>query len=190
MTNPIRKINNTELYVVRGDITRVSVDAIMTAINSEGLWFGGIDGAIQRVAGNIYHAQASAKMPLEDGQIVIAKGDRSRHRGEFNDVVFVVDDLQKSLDKIIYEGLSASSEQGYKSIALPAIRMGVMAGIVEKTPREAVNKIGRGVANFMSEYYKSTNLTKITFVIYSDDKTQSLLENGFTSYSFWLIQNL
>lgn len=45
--------------LMKGDITRMaSVNAIVTLINSEGAWFGGVDGAIQRVAGGQYHAQA------------------------------------------------------------------------------------------------------------------------------------
>lgn len=37
------------IQVVQGDITQISVDAIMTAINSGGMWFGGVDGAIQNL---------------------------------------------------------------------------------------------------------------------------------------------
>ena len=47
--------------LMKGDITRTAtVDAIVTLINSGGMWFGGVDGAIQRVAGGQYHAQAGA----------------------------------------------------------------------------------------------------------------------------------
>ena len=109
--NLVKRIGKTELYVVLGDITQIPTDAIMTAINSGGLWFGGIDGAIQRVAGNHYHAQAAEAMPLSDLQTVVARGNASKHMGKFNDVVFVVDDLESSLDKVVYTGLEAAHQE-------------------------------------------------------------------------------
>jgi O-acetyl-ADP-ribose deacetylase (regulator of RNase III) len=177
MNKPIRKIGKTGIYVVQGDITRVPADAIMTAINSYGNWFGGIDYAIQKIAGDMYHAQATAEMPLKDGQVVIAKGNKSKHRGNFNDVVFVVDSLKQSLDKIIYKGLNASNKQGYQSIALPAIRTGVAAGFVEKTSEEAINKMGEGIARFMTNNSKSIKLENIQFVIHNDKEMQRLMED-------------
>jgi O-acetyl-ADP-ribose deacetylase (regulator of RNase III) len=55
-----------KVSVIEGDITRINADAIVTAINSAGMWFGGIDDAIQRAAGDFYHNQAEAKMPLKN----------------------------------------------------------------------------------------------------------------------------
>jgi len=169
--NLIKRIGNTGLYVVGGDITQIPTDAIMTAINSEGIWFGGIngtDGAIRRVAGNHYHAQAGAKMPLSDLQTIVAKGGTKYHQGKFNDVVFVVDDLQSSLEQVIYKGLETANQEGYYKLLLPAIRMGVMAGIVEKTSEEVILRIKNGIDAFMSKYGKSTQLEDITFVIYGN----------------------
>jgi O-acetyl-ADP-ribose deacetylase (regulator of RNase III) len=40
------------LSVISGDIAQVKSDAIITAINSGGAWFGGIDRVINNVAGN------------------------------------------------------------------------------------------------------------------------------------------
>jgi O-acetyl-ADP-ribose deacetylase len=182
MDNLVRKVGNTGLYVVRGDITSLPVDAIMTSINSEGMWFGGIDEAIQRKAGSFYHAQAASKMPLKDGQVVITKGDL-QHRGAFKDVVFIVDDLKQPAENLVYNGLEVSSKEGYQSIALPAIRTGFMAGFVEKTSKEAIDRMGEGIARFMTNHSNSTRLKNITFVIYNDSSIQFLMEVGLRSYS-------
>ena len=58
----------TSVNVVDGDITQIKADALITAINSGGMWFGGLDGAIQRSSGSMFHGQAQAAMPLTDGQ--------------------------------------------------------------------------------------------------------------------------
>jgi O-acetyl-ADP-ribose deacetylase (regulator of RNase III) len=177
-SNLIKRMGNTGLYVVGGDITQIPTDAIMTAINSGGLWFGGIDSAIQKVAGNHYHAQAGANMPLSDLQSLVAKGDKANHRGQFNDVVFVVDDLKSPLELIIYQGLETANQEGYHKLLLPAVRMGVMAGVVEKTSEEAILRIKNGINAFMGKYGKTTKLEDITFVIYGNTETAKKLSSG------------
>lgn len=137
-------MDKSSVGVVSGDITRFKVDALITAINSGGMWFGGIDGVINRAAGNLFHLQASKAMPLSDGQVVVAYGNIT-NQGAFTNVVFVVDDLRRSLAEVVYDGLSGASDAGFKSVSLPTIRMGVMLGVVEKTLEEAVVGISTGV---------------------------------------------
>jgi len=174
----VKRIGRTKLYVVEGDITQIPTDAIMTAINSGGMWFGGIDGAIQKVAGNTYHSQAGAKMPLKNLQVVVAKGDKKRHNGQFDDVIFVVDDLESPLEDVIYTGLETANKEGYSKLLLPAVRLGVMRGVVEKTPTEAITRISKGINTFMTQYGAKTKLEDITFVIYNDFEITSGLTSG------------
>ena len=179
----VKKIGNIGLYVVQGDITQIPADAIMTAINSEGMWFGGVDGAIQRVAGDQYHAQAAKNMPLHDLQTIVAKGKAQQHKGKFNNVVFVVDDLESSLDKVAYAGLEAAHQEGYKTLLLPAMRMGVMAGAVEKTPQETAAKLGQRISRFMQTYGTQTKLENITLVVYQDPTAAKQLTTGLSKIS-------
>lgn len=158
--------------VVQGDIAEVRAQALITAINSSGMWFGGIDGVIQRCAGSQYHDQAGAAMPLEDGQTVVVK-QKWQHKGRFFDVVFVVDDLVQPLRNIVAAGLRTADARGYESVMLPTIRMGVMRGAVEKTIEETVGQMVKGIGSVLDE---ATNLQSITIVVYNDAKTQKLLE--------------
>ncbi|MEK6908731.1 MAG: hypothetical protein AABX23_01625 [Nanoarchaeota archaeon] len=182
MDGLVKKIGKTGLYVVDGDITKIPADALITAINSGGMWFGGIDGAIQRVAGDHYHSQASKAMPLQNLQTIIAKGGaRPDRKIGFRDVVFVVDDLRSPLDEVVYAGLEAAHSQNYGKILIPTIRMGVMAGVVEKTPQEAISKLGAGIGRFMDQYGAKTKMNNLTFVVYGDVATAMKLRSGLSS---------
>lgn len=166
----------TQISVVSGDIARISSDALVTAINSGGMWFGGIDGVINRAAGNLFHAQARKKRPLKDGQTILARSNGHAHDGAFKNVVFVVDDLQQPLRQVVYNGLKAASDAGFAKVSLPTIRMGVMLGAVEKSLDEAVSEMAMGVRKFLADSPETT-LKSITFVVYNDQRTQSLLES-------------
>lgn len=170
-------MSHPSISVSSGDIGRVKSDAIITAINSGGMWFGGIDGVIQRYAGNIFHQQAASALPLKHGQTIVAKGS-IQNQASFANVVFVIDDLQGKLSDIVYNGLLAASSSGFVEVTVPTIRMGVMLGVVEKTPAEAVNETIDGVRRFIAQYGSKTSIKKITFVVYNGQHIQDLLEKG------------
>ena len=165
-----------EYIIQSGDIAKVEADALITAINSGGLWFGGIDRVIQGVAGNLFHNQAKKANPLTDGKAIIAMRGNTAHRGAFTNVVFVVDDLQQPLRNIIYAGLRAASNSGFKTVTLPAIRMGVMLGVVEHSKQEAVDEMIAGIKKFQQE--RSDGLKRITLVVYGDTETEKLLSDA------------
>ena len=165
-----------KIYVKTGDIAKVPSEALITAINSGGMWFGGIDGVIQKCAGNMFHDQAAA-VELEHGKTVVAKSKRN-HEGAFKDVVFVVDDLAGPLSEIVFNGLNAAAEAGYKTVTLPTIRMGVMLGQVEKTRKEAADQMVAGVQRFQRKKPRSS-ITKATFVVYVDPETEEILKRAF-----------
>ena len=164
-----------KVNIVSGDVTQTTADALITAINSGRMWFGGIDGAISRVAGNLFHRQASANLPDKQGGTVVAKSNGTRHNGEFKNVVFVIDDLKGPLHEIVQNGLTTASDEGFKTVTLPTIRMGVMLGVVEKSKEEAVDEMVKGVKLFLKKNPK-TSIENITFVVYVDPDTQEMLQ--------------
>jgi O-acetyl-ADP-ribose deacetylase (regulator of RNase III) len=142
------------IRVTTGDITKVvDVDAIVTLINPDGLWYGGVDGAIQRAAGNLYHAQAGRILDnhgLQNGQVIVAQGSRHQHNGglqagKFDDVIFVVDALKSPLSTLVTAALQTAHEYGYKSVALPLMRTGIMAGLVEPDDITAIDEMWVGI---------------------------------------------
>ena len=94
-------------------------------------------------------------------------------------MVFVIDDLEGKLSDIVYAGLVASSEAGFAEVTLPTIRMGVMLGVVEKTPSEAVNEMVQGISRFIGTYSSHTSIKKITIVIFNGHHIQELFEKHF-----------
>ncbi|MEK7497198.1 MAG: hypothetical protein AAB657_04855 [Patescibacteria group bacterium] len=175
MSNQIQT-KKTNVLVISGDISQIKADALITAINSEGMWYGGIDGVINKVAGNIFHQQAADKMPLKNEDTVVAKSNNQQHYGAFTNVIFVIDDLKSPLHTIIYKGLMAAHTSGFKTVTLPTIRMGVMLGVVEKTMQEAIDEMVEGVKSFLE--LVPDELEQITFVVYNDPKVQHMLDNA------------
>lgn len=163
-----------QVRVVSGDLTRtVPVDAIVTMINSSGMWFGGVDQAIKRVAGNMYHQQASQQR-LYDGQSLVASGI-ARHHGSFRDVIFVVDDLRQPLSGLVSAALEVAKTRRYAKIAFPAMRTGVMAGVFE-SPQEAIQQAALAIRLFKEQ---NPNLDmEIYFVVYKDLGVQHALVNS------------
>ena len=99
--------NKYGISLIKGDIAQVPAEALITAINSGGMWFGGIDGVIQRLAGQAYHNQAAKRSPLSNLDTIVAT-QKGSHRGLFADVVFVVDDLKSPLSVVIKTALQAA----------------------------------------------------------------------------------
>ena len=164
-----------QVNVISGNIAAETSDAIITAINSGGMWFGGIDGVIQRMAGNMFHNQAAAET-LTDGKAIVAYGRNSNI--PFKNVVFVVDDLKQKLSSILYNGLVAAQKEGFEYISIPAIRTGVMLGVVEKNLTEVADEFCIALNKFKSDF-KSSMI--INFVIYDNPQFKALLTDKVKS---------
>lgn len=167
---------NVIFNILAGDIASIPADAMITAINSSGMWFGGIDGVIQKHAGNQFHSQAMRRGKLTHLDTVVARKAQP-HSAKFENVVFVVDDLATPLEDIVFAGLLAAAQAGFTSVSLPAIRTGVMLGVVEKTAQDAVNALMRGIVSFFDDD-PDTTINDVRFVIYGGGEIMSLLNTS------------
>jgi O-acetyl-ADP-ribose deacetylase len=164
----------TKISVIEGDITQVDADALITAVNSGGMWFGGIDSAITRVAGDMFHSQIMQRAPLNDGDGIYA-GSITTHGGAFKDVIFVIDELSRPVETIVLTGLELAVDNELKSVTIPTIRTGVMAGVRE-TRAEALIALADAVT-----FYADSLLDQITIVVYDNQEDLQLLNKALST---------
>ncbi len=157
-------IKNKKIEVVKGDITRMQVDAIVNAANTTLLGGGGVDGAIHRAAGPQLLAECRTLGGCPTGEARITKGYNLPakyvihtvgpvYRGRPQDAV--------ALRSCYRHSLELASANKVTSIAFPAISCGVYGYPVEEACRIAIDTC----ADFLKQ---DEVISKIFFVLFGD----------------------
>src|ERR1700761_796474 len=118
-----------ELNVVRGDITRLQVDAIVNAANSSLLGGGGVDGAIHRAAGPELVEACRKLHGCKTGEAKATPGFRLPARWIFHAVGPVWNGGERGEPEKLASCyrccLELAREKDVKTIAFPAISTGI-----------------------------------------------------------------
>ena len=155
----------TRIEVLKGDITKLEVDAIVNAANTSLLGGGGVDGAIHRAAGGKLLEECRTLNGCETGQSKITKGYNLLAKYVIHTVGPVWhggNKNERELLKSCYNtSLNLAKENGIKTIVFPAISCGVYRFPLE----EACNIATDTVREFI---IKNDCLEKVIFIDIND----------------------
>jgi O-acetyl-ADP-ribose deacetylase (regulator of RNase III) len=119
----------TRFTVTLGDITKLSVDAIVNAANSSLLGGGGVDGAIHRAAGPDLVAECRLLNGCKTGQARMTGGYRLLAKHVIHTVGPVWNGGDHGEEELLAgcyrNSLGLARQHGLKTIAFPAISTGI-----------------------------------------------------------------
>ncbi|PYL38962.1 MAG: O-acetyl-ADP-ribose deacetylase [Verrucomicrobia bacterium] len=155
-----------EIDIVRGDITKLDVDAIVNAANSTLLGGGGVDGAIHRASGPKLLAECRTLGGCAPGEAKITHGYNLPARYVIHTVGPVWTGGSRgeaeTLANCYRNSLRVAVENKIKTIAFPAISCGAYRYPVEKAAQIALET----TRDFPTTGDK---IDKVIFVIASED---------------------
>ena len=138
-------MNGGRIDLVRGDITRLAVDAIVNAVNPSLLGGGGVDGAIHRAAGPELLAECRTLGGCAPGQARLTRGYRLPAGWVVHTVGPVWRGGHEGEDEVLAScyrtTLALVAQHRLAHVAFPAISCGVYGFPIARACRIAVGEI-------------------------------------------------
>src|SRR4030095_8028901 len=166
------KIENTEIEVIKGDITMLDVEAIVNPANSGLVHAGGLALSIAKRGGQIINQESKKIGNVPTGSAVITSGGslKAKH------VIHAVGPRYKDgksgeaekLASAVKNSLEIAEKKKLKSVAFPAISSGIFGYPVMKGAKVIVDTIVDYFNSKKKEKQEST-ITKVVLCLFDDD---------------------
>lgn len=155
-----------QIKIIQGDITKITVDAIVNAANKTLLGGGGVDGAIHFVAGDELYDECKKLGGCNTGEAKITKGYKLPAKFVIHTVgpIYGYENGADAelLARCYKNSLALAERHGLRSIAFPAISTGVF-----RYPKDEAAKIALStIKDFIRE--KPEILDLVYFVLFDE----------------------
>lgn len=160
-----------DIELIKGDITKIEVDAVVNAANSSLLGGGGVDGAIHRAGGAVILEECkeirNRQGKCKTGEAVVTSAGNLPAKYVIHTVGPIWNGNEQKSSQLLANcyrnSLQLAESLGVKTISFPNISTGVY-----RFPKELAAKIAiEEVQNF-----KSDIIEKVIFVCFDDENVE------------------